>query len=268
MGVGRRRAPRRTAFGRPARRVRRTGRKAQPGTERVLLSRSRGRARSGGGGRRGGRGRRRPRNLGRCAHGREGARLGRRLARHPRLVAVSRRGRGERRHGAGAAQGRRCSARRSDHVARVRFHQLDTHVPARHDPQPVESGANAGRFVGWFRGRGGVGNDADLHRERRRRVDPHPVCLQRPVRVQDELRACRLRRQLRQLAHLGTGPHVPFGARRRALRRRDRRPDQQRPHLVAAPGAVVRRRHRLRRRGRAAARQARGVVVDTRIRRL
>ena len=48
----------------------------------------------------------------------------------------------------------RRGARRAHDVARVRFDELDAHVSARHDPQPVEPRAHAGRFVGWFGGRG------------------------------------------------------------------------------------------------------------------
>ena len=96
-----------------------------------------------------------------------------------------------RRHRAGAAQARGGRARRPHDLARVRFDQLDPHVSARHDPQPVESGTHARRFVGRIGGGGGVGDDADLHRQRRRRLDPHPVGVQRSVRLQDELRSGR-----------------------------------------------------------------------------
>ena len=40
-------------------------------------------------------------------------------------------------------------------------------------------------------------------------------------------------RQLRQRAHVGARADVPVGARRGPLRRRDRRPDRRRPHVVA-----------------------------------
>ena len=53
-----------------------------------------------------------------------------------------------------------------------------------------------------------------------------------------ELRPRRLRRRLRQRAHVGARSDVPVGARRGALRRRDRGPDEHRPHVVAAAGRV------------------------------
>ena len=115
------------------------------------------------------------------------------LARHARIAALPRHGRHARRHRAGAAQGRGRGARRAHDLARVRFDQLDAYLPARHDAQPVEPGAHAGRLVGRFRGGGRVGDDADLHGQRRRRLDPHPVLVQRAVRLQDELRPRGLR---------------------------------------------------------------------------
>ena len=139
-----------------------------------------------------------------------------------------------------AARGRR-GARRAHDVTRVRFGQLDAHVYPRRDAQPVEPRAHARRFVGRLRGRGRGRHDADLHRERRRRVDPHPVRVQRAVRLQGQLRPGRRQRTLRLRAHVGARSDVPVGARRRSLRRRDRRSDRRRPHVVAE-AAVVRRR--------------------------
>ena len=208
-----------------------------------------------------------PGTVGRRADGREGARRGRGLARHARVAALPRRRRRRTttpsRPGCKAAGAVLVGLTTSPEFGST---ELDAHLPARHDPQPVEPRAHARRFVGRFGRRGRVGDDADLHRQRRRRLDPHPVVVQRSVRLQDELRPRRLRRQLRQRAHVGARPDVPLGARRGALRRRDRGPDEQRPDVVAAPGAFVRGRDRLRRRGRAAARQARGLVVDARLR--
>ena len=173
-----------------------------------------------------------------------------------------------RRHRGGAAARRGRGARRAHDVARVRIDELDPLVPARRHAQPVEPRAHARRFVGRFGGRGRVGHDADLHRQRRRRLDPHPVrrtpgcsaSRSRFGRVGDSGR-------VRQRAHVGARPDVPLGARRGALRRRDRGSDR----------SSTRRRCRVRRaRTRtaslsgdavaAAARQARGVVVDARLR--
>ncbi len=105
---------------------------------------------------------------------------------------------------AGAAPRRRRGAGRAHDVAGVRLHQLDAHVHPRRHAQPVEPGAHTRRFVGWLGGRGRGRHDADLHRQRRRRVDPHPVGLQRAVRLQGQLRPGRRRRQLRRRPHVGS----------------------------------------------------------------
>ena len=117
-------------------------------------------------------------------------------------------------------------ARRAHDVTRVRVDELDPLVPARHHPQSVEPRAHARRFVGRFGAAAvAVGHDADLHGQRRRRLDPHPVVVLRPVRFQGLVRPGRQRRSVRQLAHVGARPDLPLGARCGALRRRDRRSD-------------------------------------------
>ena len=109
---------------------------------------------------------------------------GRGLARHARVDAVQGRHRRPHRHRSRAAArgGRR--ARRAHDVAGVRVDELDAHVPARRDPQSVEPGAHAGRLVGRLGRRGRGRHDADLHGKRRRWLDPHPVVVQRAVRLQ------------------------------------------------------------------------------------
>ena len=62
------------------------------------------------------------------------------------------------------------------------------------------------------------------------------------------LRAGRCQRAVRQRAHVGARPDVPFGARRGALRRRDRRPDDRRPDVAADAAPPLRGRRRVGRR--------------------
>ena len=65
--------------------------------------------------------------------------------------------------------------RRAHDRARVRDPELHDVAAARHHPQPVEPRAHAGRLVGRL-GRRGRGRAVPrVHRQRRRRLDPHPV---------------------------------------------------------------------------------------------
>ena len=139
-----------------ARRLPRADRALRPGAQRVLLPRRRACARVSAreidDARRARRG---PRTLGRRADGRQGAREGRRVARHARVAAL-RRTTSRPRDGteAGAAAGGGRGARRAHDVTRVRVDELDPHLPARHHAQSVEPRAHARRFVGRVGGRG------------------------------------------------------------------------------------------------------------------
>ena len=203
--------------------------------------------------------------MGRSADGCEGARCRRGLARHARVDALQGQHRRPHRHRSRAAARRGRSARRAHDVAGVRVGELDAHLHPRRDPQSVEPGAHARRIVGRLGRRGRGRHDADLHGERRRWIDPHPVVVQRAVRFQGQLRPGRRLRELRLRTHVGSRTDVPLGARRGPLRRRDRGPDRRRSDFVAE-AAVVRGSPAVGRGRRAPARAARRVVVDTRLR--
>ena len=133
---------------------------------------------------------------------------------------------------------RRRGARRQDGGARVRHRRLHPHQGVGHDAQPVEPRAHAGRFERRLGRCGGRRPGAVRHRQRRRRLDPHPRRVHRPGRVQAELRAHppparrrrRRRRRLRRAHH--------HRGRRGPPPRRGRRPRRPRPPVAAARRGV------------------------------
>ena len=122
--------------------------------------------------------------------------------------------------GRGAAAQRRGAAR-ADDVAGVRLEGRDRLAAVRDHPQPVGSGDDAGRLERRQRGGARRGPRAAGARQRRRGLDPDPVRLHRPARVEADLRARAVlaRERVRhRLPRRADGAHRD---RRRAAARRD-----------------------------------------------
>ncbi len=173
--------------------------------------------------------------------GDEGARVGRRLARHRGVARVPR----PDRHRAPATTSSACSTRGGvtpvGLTTASEFGGLNVSVTKLNGvcPQPVAPRAHRRRVVG----RVGLGRRRRPrqpgHRRRRRRVDPHPRRLHRPARHEGHLRAHHPR-PARHVPpeHGGARQPGPLGARRGPLLRRVRRPRRLRPHLAARHPAL------------------------------
>ncbi len=165
-----------------ARADRRLGRRGQ----RVHRRPARGGARAGAGGR--------PRPRGVRAAGRgpglgQGPHLDGRPAGDERLAGAARLRAGRRRRAGGpAARGGGCD-RREDQQPGVLLPRLHRQPRVRTDPQPVVARPHAGGLERWRRRVGGVRRDAARTRDRRWRVDPHPVGVLRRTWAQAVVRS-------------------------------------------------------------------------------
>ena len=99
---------------------------------------------------------------------------------------------------------------------------------------PWNPGAHAGRLVGRVRRRGRGRAVPRVHRERRWRVDPHPVVVLRPAGDEAHVRPDRPRpvRPVRHRAHVRERTDRAFRPRRGPLPRRDERSRALRPDVA------------------------------------
>ncbi len=155
----------------------------------------------------------------------QGARPGRRLARHRSVRGARRSDRRAHHDPRRAARRRRRRAGRAHGRVGVRRRQPDPHRAERHHPQPLAARPDTGRLVGRDRGRGRRWPRAARHRRRRWRLDPHPGGVLRPRRAQGDLRAHPAWAAVPHRCAHGRGRRShPVGARHRPLAgRRQRR---------------------------------------------
>ena len=141
----------------------------------------------------------------------------------------------------GALQARGPSHPRPHQHARVRPQRLDRAGAVRPDPQPLGPRPLERRLERRLGGRGRRPHGAARACQRRRRLDPHPRLLLRPVRPQDHARAPVLRALCRRGAGrlLGRARGLAQRARQRRRPRCQRGPGRRRPLFSAAALAPV-----------------------------